>query len=255
MKKSERNPTWSRDELILALNLYLLNRTSPPSKNSAEVTKLSKLLNLLHEICGIATQETLRNENGVYLKMMNFRSLDPIFIRDGKVGMTNRGKLEELVWNEFYNFPEKLADEAIKIEQTILNYKENKDFNNQSSTLESEEGEEGGVIIQLHKIYERDKKLVKAKKYNAKVRGELWCEVCGFDFFSNYGELGAGYIEVHHLIPVHTIKNMQKTKMSDLALLCSNCHRMAHRKKYPLTLDELKDSLKSPHRINKLESP
>jgi hypothetical protein len=42
---SARNPAWSRDELILALDLYLLNPASPPGKQSQEVIELSRLLN------------------------------------------------------------------------------------------------------------------------------------------------------------------------------------------------------------------
>lgn len=40
-----RNPDWTRDELIIALDLYLRHRPSPPAKNSKEVLDLSDLLN------------------------------------------------------------------------------------------------------------------------------------------------------------------------------------------------------------------
>jgi len=52
------------------------------------------------------------------------------------------------------------------------------------------------------------------------------------------------HIEVHHLRPVHTMKPGEKTKLADLALLCSNCHRMAHRGRTPLPLVALIAALK-----------
>jgi 5-methylcytosine-specific restriction protein A len=102
------------------------------------------------------------------------------------------------------------------------------------------EGEEGGVIMRLHKRYERDPRLISEKRKAASAEGRLACEVCGFDFKAVYGELGEGYIEVHHTRPMHTLIAGTKTKLADLALLCANCHRMAHRKRVPLTIIELK---------------
>jgi 5-methylcytosine-specific restriction protein A len=106
------------------------------------------------------------------------------------------------------------------------------------------EGKEGGVIMRLHKRYERDPKLVAEKRKAAAATGDLACEVCGFDFKATYGDLGEGYIEVHHTKPVHTLLAGTKTKLSDLALLCANCHRMAHRKRLPLSLRDIRASLK-----------
>ncbi|WP_232308033.1 HNH endonuclease [Sphingomonas hankookensis] len=82
----------------------------------------------------------------------------------------------------------------------------------------------------MHKRYERDRKLVREKLKEAKAKGPLACEVCAFDFEATYGELGAGYIEVHHVKPVHTLKPGSKVRLTDLVLLCANCHRMAHRR-------------------------
>lgn len=69
------------------------------------------------------------------------------------------------------------------------------------------------------------------------------CAVCGLDFGTDYGRLGRGYIEVHHLRPIATwkgeIHKVDPTK--DLVPLCANCHRMIHRgRERVLTLDELR---------------
>jgi hypothetical protein len=76
-----------------------------------------------------------------------------------------------------------------------------------------EEAEEGRVITALHRRYERNSALVKAKKKKALATlGSLACEACGFDFREHYGDHGEGFIECHHTKPVHTLKPGDKTK-------------------------------------------
>jgi 5-methylcytosine-specific restriction enzyme A len=79
-----RNPTWVRDELILALDMYLRCAGNPPRKGSAEIDELSETLNRLGRYLGIATRDRFRNVNGVYMKLMNFRRFDPVFTQTGK---------------------------------------------------------------------------------------------------------------------------------------------------------------------------
>jgi 5-methylcytosine-specific restriction protein A len=68
-----RNPIWNRDELILALDAYVMWNGRPPAKTSAAIAELSRLLNELHRLLGTPRGETLRNPSGVYMKLMNFR--------------------------------------------------------------------------------------------------------------------------------------------------------------------------------------
>jgi hypothetical protein len=61
--------------------------------------------------------------------------------------------------------------------------------------------------------------------------GKLVCEVpgCEFDFEARYGSLGTGYAHVHHLEPLgSTPAKVRETKLSDLAIVCPNCHAMIH---------------------------
>nr|WP_309143178.1 HNH endonuclease [Bacillus atrophaeus] len=59
-------------------------------------------------------------------------------------------------------------------------------------------------------------------------------------FFEQYGEIGGDFIEGHHTIPVSELEEGQKTKIDDIALVCSNCHKMLHRRRPWLTKEELK---------------
>ena len=110
---------------------------------------------------------------------------------------------------------------------------------------EEEEGEEGQILTRTHRYRERNTKLVKRKKERVlKEQGTLSCEVCGFDFVKVYGDRGNGFIECHHTKPVSELKVGERTKISDLSLVCSNCHRMIHTKRPWLSVEELKDVIR-----------
>lgn len=72
------------------------------------------------------------------------------------------------------------------------------------------------------------------------------CMVCGFDFEETYGEIGRGYIEVHHIAPISDIdEETVVNPFEDLVCLCANCHRMIHRKRNAiLSVNELRKLLK-----------
>lgn len=56
------------------------------------------------------------------------------------------------------------------------------------------------------------------------------CQVCGFDFEKFYGDLGKGYIEVHHVNPLAEQNGAHEVNPeTDLVCLCANCHRMIHK--------------------------
>ena len=68
------------------------------------------------------------------------------------------------------------------------------------------------------------------------------CMACGFDFGELYGKAGEGFIEVHHVVPLYEKDaEVAVNPETDLVCLCSNCHRMVHRKKNGVyTVEELK---------------
>lgn len=100
-------------------------------------------------------------------------------------------------------------------------------------------GTEGQLQWQMHLRRERDPALVREKKRRMLAStGALACEACGFDFGSAYGL--AGFCEVHHRVPLAEGEGERKTRLEDLAVLCSNCHRAIHRLGPQMpTVDEL----------------
>lgn len=106
---------------------------------------------------------------------------------------------------------------------------------------------EGQALYRLHRTYERSPLLVEqAKSRVLRKNGRLVCQVCRFDFFQTYGPVGKHFIECHHVVPVSELGVGGKTKVNDIVLVCSNCHRMLHRRRPWLTVDSLK-SLLSKH--------
>jgi 5-methylcytosine-specific restriction enzyme A len=239
-QKPLRNPPWNRDELILALHLYLSRRDPQPAKGGPEVRELSDVLNRMGNLPGLADQATYRNANGVYMKLMNFRRFDPEYAEVGKVGLTRGNKDEEVVWRLFASDPARLSQVAGAIRAAV-----EEGISAATTTVASDvddfaEAPEGRVLTRLHRTRERSRKLVDRKKSQAlKEHGRLQCEACAFNFAEHYGDHGDGYIECHHVKPVHELQPGERTKLSDLALVCANCHRMIHRLRPWLSLEQL----------------
>ena len=105
--------------------------------------------------------------------------------------------------------------------------------------------QEGSRQWVQHFSRERRPEIVTAKKAQVlKATGGLKCEVCEFDFKERYGPIGEGFCEVHHKVPLSSLNEETETKLEDLAILCSNCHRMIHRTKPMSGVNELKTMLR-----------
>lgn len=97
--------------------------------------------------------------------------------------------------------------------------------------------EEGAEVLRAHLKRERSSKLVNRFKRQLK---EFRCSICSFDFEQVYGDLGRGFIEAHHVVPISSMKPGDETRIQDLVPVCSNCHRMLHRKYPTLGSDDLR---------------
>lgn len=101
---------------------------------------------------------------------------------------------------------------------------------------------EGNIKYYYGKKYERKPE---NRRKAIEIHG-LKCKVCGFDFEKVYGNRGRGFIEIHHCKPLSTLGGEQVINpYTDLVPVCSNCHRMIHRRKDKvLSLDEMQDIVK-----------
>lgn len=104
---------------------------------------------------------------------------------------------------------------------------------------------EGDKKFVTHLRRERDPKIIEAKKKQVlKETGRLKCEVCGFDFREKYGELGENFAEAHHKTPLSAVEDKIETTLDDLAILCSNCHRMVHRTNPMESIEQFRERLR-----------
>jgi len=236
-----KNPNWTRDELILALAQFFHAGRKQLDANHPEVIQLSKLLNRLPIHSTETRNADFRNAQGVSMKLGNFLSIDPHY--KGK-GLKRGGKLDREVWNEFANDIEKLKLTAASISKSVSWVAETRAEYNAIS--DDDEFLEGKILTRLHQRKERNRKAVEQKKKKVlQETGTLECEACGFDFFKVYGKIGYGFAECHHTVPISELVADHKTRLSDLVILCANCHRMIHKSRPMLAVQELRAIIES----------
>ncbi|MBA3662679.1 MAG: HNH endonuclease [Bacteroidetes bacterium] len=105
--------------------------------------------------------------------------------------------------------------------------------------FESQELYEGAKKFKYSAYYERNPRL----RLLAILIHGYDCQVCNFNFKNFYGEIGEGFIHIHHLKPISQFgKDSKINPKEDLAALCANCHSMVHRyKNKVISIQELKE--------------
>lgn len=230
-----RKTAWLKDELILCLDLYRREGYSASSQSMLELSQTLRSIPIEEEL---AVDPSFRSQAAVGRKLSNFAALDPAV----SPGLPNGGAGDKVVWEEFSASPELLRETAGNIRSNIGEVKESI---LEAAGFDIAEAPEGRVLTRTHQVRERNPKIVEAKKSKVfEETGALLCEACEFDFDRAYGSRGTGFIECHHTLPVSQLDPGHRTKLDDLALVCSNCHRMIHCKAPWLSLGELKSLVK-----------
>ena len=216
-----RNPPWTREELILALDLYFRVGRKHEGPSHPEVIKLSQVLNSLPTHGGEGRSVTFRNPAGVAMKLGNFLAHDPNY---SGAGLTRGNRLERQIWDELSADPRELRALAGAIRTGMPEAASAPPVDEDAEFLE------GDVLSRLHRSRERNRAAVARKKQDVLNRtGKLACEACNFNFASAYGSLGDGFAECHHTVPLAKLPGRRVVQLSELAVLCANCHRMIHK--------------------------
>lgn len=100
MKEGQK--LWTREELILAINLYCKLPFGKMHKGTAEIIKFAEMIG--------------RTPSSIALKLGNFASFDPTLKERGIKGAQNASKLDKQIWDEFYNN----WDEALIASEKLL---------------------------------------------------------------------------------------------------------------------------------------
>ncbi|MGP3950181.1 HNH endonuclease [Streptomyces sp. 7N604] len=223
-----RSPAWTTwDELLLACALVVENDWRELRQVDRPVRELSDLLRAL-PLHGVAARKIpeFRSTGSVSHKTADLATNHPAYA--GKA--TRCGRLDKEVIAAFMARPTEMLQAASAIKEGIgsgelSRIPEQPDEAAEDGTTSLE----GRLLARWAISRERDPRLRRLKIETARRLGQpLQCQVCAFHFGRHYGALGEGYIEVHHLLPLH-ISGLRETKLDDLAFLCSNCHRMCHR--------------------------
>ncbi len=224
---------WTRDEIILASALIEPNGWRPLDRIHPEVIELSKLLQGRSLYLLDQRGPDFRTPSSVHRKMADIATSHPEYT--GRA--TNGNRIDRQVLLDFLDQPAEMHARARAIRAAL--WAEDPGEPLPDADVDDPTANEGGVLLRQHLRRERDPRMRKAKIAQIKRAGlAVACEVCDFDFSKTYGPHGADYIECHHRTPLH-VSGPTKTRLQDLALLCSNCHRMIHRAKSWLTVDEL----------------
>ena len=230
-----RRLDWEWEEIVLACDLVAQNGWRQLDENDSRVQELSRVLQRMSIHPLDARLPNFRNFAGVAQKTRNIATVHPHYV--GRP--SNGNKLDKKVLYEVLNDPQLMHDYAQR-----LRYAAEDDKPENVQQLIGDEYEsvlEGRYLLRLHKVWERKPALRAKKIRSVQLRGEpLACEACGFDFGKTYGDRGQGFIECHHVEPLHQTGE-RATNINDLALLCSNCHRMIHRKPPWPTPAQLRD--------------
>ena len=250
-KTSERGRgvPWTEEETILAIDLHLrfsYSRKKGDKPSQADKEKLSR------EFASYGF--TPRTWKSVHFILANCKSLDLNYTEGGKrVGLKNASPMLKRLWEGYKCNTSEGRENIAKLAQSLReelkkkNVEDIKELHEGNYVRDRIDGEEvpeaieGRLKTVTHINRERDPKLRKRKIEKVlDEKGSLSCEACDFDFAARYGDHGDGFIEVHHTQPLATLTEASRITLDDLALLCSNCHRMVHRKKHHwLTMDEL----------------
>lgn len=194
--------------------------------------------------------KTLKKSNGEIITSSTqdryFGVIENTLEKKHNINVRNLGIIElegflEIVKKEKYN-KGNMYSAALQHYITHIKLQEDKNFkeiNDSESTFVS--CVEGKPKLKYITTYERNPRL---RKEAIRIHGCV-CAACGFDFNETYGELGEGYIHIHHRVPVSELEEPKEVNpKTDLVPLCANCHSMIHRRKSStLRVEDLKKIL------------
>lgn len=245
------------NQLVLPA-LYLLSSTVDGLKTSNLKASLMLLLPPKGEDAEILAG---RGDTKLSQKIRNLKSHDTLErdgyatysrtagSRDGLFTITDKGKRylsDNFDWVQ-YLLTNNFSTEDIEANLIDIPKQKNKNIN-VGVFDENYLIHEGNVKYMQSKVYERSSQLRNFAVANYTINGRIKCSACCFDFEDFYGEYGKGFIEIHHQKPVFMLDEREFTKTLEVALdnvipVCSNCHRMVHKARKPLMMEELKTKI------------
>lgn len=232
MAKS-RDHAWLPEEVILALEVYLDHEASAPIALRDALSNELREWPLEQHLAEVAK---FRNRRSIESKLYNIQW----HATDGQRGRPNGGTATRKVWEEYGLDDARVRAAAANVRASLPIVQP------QAEPMDDVDEEyiarEGWLIRRVHVTRERDRRAVREKRAAARDRdGRLICEACTLDPATYYGDPAAdSIIECHHKVPLSELEpGISTTRTGDLALVCPNCHRLAHARRPSLTWEQL----------------
>ena len=241
-----------RDLIIPALNYLLLNKAE-----GLTTSQIIKLLSKELEISGRDAEISPgRADTRFSQKVRNWLSSHESL---GNKGLATREDINQNSLHKITDIGEKYLVKNINNFTFILsnnfNETQRKDIiDNDYANLVIEEG---FTKFSQVKTKVRSRKLVEIAKNHYAVDEKIYCSACHFNFEDFYGEIGKGYIEIHHLEPIFAQDDVLEQSiveaLANVSPVCSNCHRVIHRKNDQLlTIPSLQELINANGVYNKI---
>jgi predicted HNH restriction endonuclease len=193
----------------------LANKYSVEKLREVEITPLAGLLRFNSRYA-----DRLTVDEGGHIEATQFRALREL--------NHDSAKILDDIWYEEVDVPQSVQD-YLELTEDDTSYAE------------------GKIVTRTVRQRQRSRLLVQDAKLQFKSKfGHLHCQICGFDFLATYG---IEYIEAHHTQPMASIEEEQMTSVSELGMVCANCHRMIHQRTPPYSLEEVKSMIQANQRV------
>lgn len=215
--KGSRNPDWSREETILALDLFHELDGKAPSASDERVEELSRLLRSNPVLRGQPIATSFRNTASIVFKLGNLAAAR------GGSGFANNSQQDREIWME-------LGEDRVRTARLASAIRSTFDDVEAAEVIcpDADEGivfAEGELVTRVHRIRERSPRLrsavLKARK------GQLQCDACGTDAKRVPESIRSAMFEAHHIVPL-AVSGRRTVRVSDCVLLCASCHRLVH---------------------------
>ncbi|TIL38589.1 HNH endonuclease [Mesorhizobium sp.] len=209
------NPNWTRDETILALDLYLASDGKIPGVNDERVQQLSLTLRSLAQKTGGTQLETFRNPAGVAFKIQNLRQ-----VATGR-GLGNVSTTDRRIWDEL-GLKQQEVQRLARLIKSAIDAPIEPEIDDTA-----EEFYEGRLLTRQHLFRERNPRIRK-RLLATRMPGGFSCDICdqSFDYLPHL--LREAAFEIHHIVPIAEIGE-RHARLADMALVCACCHRLIHR--------------------------
>lgn len=220
------NASFTRDEVILALDVLYFSSDSRLTEQSDELQELSALLNRLPIYSAEDKKGVFRPSKGVFNQIASFRR------------SKNSGKRDPNVGTRFYEVDAEFDERKYEIHSIAAAIRRNEScfgaigFGNDA---EATGFPEGALLGHLHRVVER--------RDSVKIPKALRCDICQIETTDIYPGC-PNLMAMHLTVPITALDGRKRYGISDFITVCPNCHAALHRRRPWLTKENCGDLLR-----------